>query len=124
MILPDDLVQAARARGFATTALLSDWRAIAGAEVCEKARVPMLAASLSGVDFGLPGMDGAFDDLNDSLLGDVQDTVMTAETVSTLPEPMSRVAPSRAAVRAASMATLPPPMMTTCLPTGTEPRML
>lgn len=64
--------------------------------------MPMLSASLSGVDFGLPGMDGGFDDITDSLLGDVQDTVMTAETVTSLPEPMSRVAPiypSRARAR-------------------------
>ena len=47
-----------------------------------------LDTSLSGVDVGIPGLDaGNFTDLQDSLLGDTQDVVMTDDSVDSPPRP-------------------------------------
>ena len=47
---------------------------------------PMLAASLSGLGFGLDSLDGAFFGANaDALLGDVENVVMTEQTVDVAP---------------------------------------
>lgn len=55
---------------------------------------PQLAQAVGGVDVGL--WAGSVIDLSegtDSLLGDASNAVMTAETVDSLPEPTSQVAP-------------------------------
>ena len=47
-----------------------------------------LDSSLSGVDVGIPGLNaGNFTDLQDSLLGDTQDVVMTDDSVDSPPRP-------------------------------------
>ena len=63
------------------------------------APLPDLGVSLSGVDFGLPGLGDALADATNQLLGDVQDVVMTEEAVDEAPVPAERTAapyPSRA----------------------------
>ncbi|MGK7294977.1 MAG: TonB family protein [Candidatus Wenzhouxiangella sp. M2_3B_020] len=50
-----------------------------------------LDTSLSGVDVGIPGLDaGNFSNLQDSLLGDTQDVVMTDDSVDSPPQPTYR----------------------------------
>ena len=56
------------------------------------APLPNLGAALSGVDFGLPGLGDALADATDSLLGDVQDVVMTEDAVDEVPKPVQRAA--------------------------------
>jgi len=56
------------------------------------APLPNLGAALSGVDFGLPGLGDALADATDSLLGDVQDVVMTEDAVDEVPRPDQRAA--------------------------------
>ena len=56
------------------------------------APLPNLGAALSGVDFGLPGLGDALADATDSLLGDVQDVVMTEDAVDEVPRPVQRAA--------------------------------
>lgn len=47
-----------------------------------------LDSSLSGIDFGLPGFDAAdLNDLQDELLGDTRDVVMTDDSVDSPPRP-------------------------------------
>lgn len=47
-----------------------------------------LDSSLSGIDFGLPGFSaGDLDDLQDQLLGDTRDVVMTDDSVDSPPRP-------------------------------------
>jgi protein TonB len=47
-----------------------------------------LDSSLSGVDVGIPGLNaGNFADMQDSLLGDTQDVVMTDDSVDSPPQP-------------------------------------
>ena len=51
---------------------------------------PMLAAGLSGIDFGLPGFDaGALGDAADQLIGDANSEVMTADAVDDPPRPVA-----------------------------------
>ena len=48
-----------------------------------------LDSSLSGIDFGIPGMDaGDLSSLQDQLLGDTADVVMTDDSVDTPPRPV------------------------------------
>ncbi|MFT5684029.1 MAG: protein TonB [Myxococcota bacterium] len=54
---------------------------------------PLIGASLSGLSFGLDGLDGGLVDDASALLGDIRDVVMTAETVDELPVPVQQVAP-------------------------------
>ncbi len=47
-----------------------------------------LDSSLSGIDFGLPGFDaGDLNDLQDQLLGDTRDVIMTDDSVDSPPRP-------------------------------------
>lgn len=55
--------------------------------------VPLLAAGLGGLSFGLPGLDGALADATSDLIGDVGDVVMTEDAVDDPPRPVSTVAP-------------------------------
>jgi protein TonB len=53
-----------------------------------------LGSSVGGLSFGLPGFDmSAFGDMDDSLLGDTKDMVMTDDTVDVRPKPTTRIAP-------------------------------
>lgn len=63
------------------------------------APLPSLGVAMSGVDFGLPGLDGALGDMTDALLGDVKDVVMTEDSVDEVPVLTTRTRapyPSRA----------------------------
>lgn len=64
---------------------------------------PMLAASLSGLGFGLDNLDGAFFEADaDALLGDVNNVVMTEQTVDVAPKCVATTAltyPARARSR-------------------------
>ena len=54
----------------------------------------LLASGVGGLDFGLgDGGAGAWDGLNDELLGEVTDVVMTDEAVDEQPRPLSQSAP-------------------------------
>jgi protein TonB len=58
-----------------------------------QAPLPSIGSSLSGLDLGIPAFDmGAMDDLGKSLLGDMNDVVMTADSVDAAPKAMSRAA--------------------------------
>ena len=57
------------------------------------APIPNLGVSLSGVDFGLPGLGDALADATTSLIGDVDDVVMTEDSVDDLPVPIRRMPP-------------------------------
>lgn len=59
-----------------------------------KPPAPVVGANLAGMSFGLDSLEGALGDDMNSLLGDVNNVVMTAETVDELPTPISQVAPS------------------------------
>ncbi|TNE84876.1 MAG: energy transducer TonB [Deltaproteobacteria bacterium] len=63
------------------------------------APLPNLGVAMSGVDFGLPGLDGALGEMTDALLGDVKDVVMTEDSVDSVPTLTTRTRapyPSRA----------------------------
>lgn len=63
------------------------------------APLPSLGVAMSGVDFGLPGLDGALGDMTNALLGDVKDVVMTEDSVDAVPVLTTRTRapyPSRA----------------------------
>lgn len=63
------------------------------------APLPSLGVAMSGVDFGLPGLDGALGEMTDALLGDVKDVVMTEDSVDAVPTLTTRTRapyPSRA----------------------------
>lgn len=54
---------------------------------------PIVGASLAGLSFGLEGLDGGLTDDASSLLGDIRNVVMTADTVDELPVPVQQAAP-------------------------------
>lgn len=63
------------------------------------APLPDLGVALSGIDFGLPGLGDALSDATSSLIGDVEDVVMTEDAVDEVPQATSRSAapyPARA----------------------------
>lgn len=55
---------------------------------------PLVGASLAGMSFGLDALEGALGNDMDALLGDVNNVVMTADTVDDLPSPINQIAPS------------------------------
>ncbi|MEL6345328.1 MAG: energy transducer TonB [Myxococcota bacterium] len=55
--------------------------------------VPIVGANLSGLSFGIESLEGGLGDDASSLLGDVSDAVMTADTVDELPRPVRQVKP-------------------------------
>ncbi|MDX1296571.1 MAG: energy transducer TonB [Sulfurimonadaceae bacterium] len=56
-----------------------------------QAPLPTIGSSLSGLDLGIPAFEmGAMDDLGKSLLGDMQDVVMTADSVDVAPKASQR----------------------------------
>ncbi len=60
--------------------------------------IPTLGASLTGLSFGIAGLD-ALAGVDDALLGDVSSVVMTEDSVDSTPEPLARTAaeyPARA----------------------------
>ncbi len=63
------------------------------------APLPDLGVSLSGIDFGLPGLGDALADATTRLIGDVEDVVMTEDAVDEVPRATQRSAapyPARA----------------------------
>ncbi len=63
------------------------------------APLPSLGVSLSGLDFGLPGLGDALSDATTRLIGDVDDVVMTEDAVDEVPRATARSAapyPARA----------------------------
>ena len=55
--------------------------------------LPSIGSSLSGLDLGIPAFDmGAMEDMDKSLLGDMNDVVMTADSVDVAPKAVSRSA--------------------------------
>ncbi len=58
-----------------------------------QAPLPSIGSSLSGLDLGIPAFDmGAMEDMGKSLLGDMNDVVMTADSVDVAPKAVSRSA--------------------------------
>ena len=55
---------------------------------------PIVGASLAGMSFGLDALEGALGDDMDALLGDINNVVMTADTVDDLPTPLNQIAPT------------------------------
>lgn len=55
---------------------------------------PLIGAGLSGMSFGLDALAGGLGDDAEALLGDVDDIVMTAETVDALPSPLHQPPPA------------------------------
>jgi len=49
-----------------------------------------LGSGVGGLSFGLPSFDMGFDDLDNALLGDTKDVVMTSDTVDVVPKATSR----------------------------------
>ncbi len=53
--------------------------------------VPRLGAELAGLDFGLPAFDASsILSVNDSVLGNMENTIMTEDSVDTAPQPRKR----------------------------------
>lgn len=58
-----------------------------------QAPLPSIGSSLSGLDLGIPAFDmGSMDDMGKSLLGEMQDVVMTADSVDVAPKAAQRSA--------------------------------
>lgn len=54
---------------------------------------PIVGAELGGLAFGLDALVGGLGDGSDALLGDVEDVVMTEDSVDEAPRPVSRTPP-------------------------------